>query len=144
MRKFALTLVVLFVASLTAGAIQNNTQKDVQVGEKGELQNLLLLRSDFADMENCGKYFRYGPSSDSQHVGVLFLVANVIKSDGTRSTTMVPWGTDKFQTREVKGLKTPVMEVLRVGGPIYPWVEIQISPEDRKLAPCLSKVKSVK
>ncbi|TSC75682.1 MAG: hypothetical protein G01um101430_176 [Parcubacteria group bacterium Gr01-1014_30] len=140
--------VIALIASLVLGcwvddiSAQTTSAQALQIGIEGQLQDLESygFGKSTSGSQNCGKYFLYYPPPPSgDKVGLLLLVS--ISGEGSnRRVSVVPWGTDKFRIRVVRGLIVPTLKLLRMGGQVYPWAEISISPEDLKLAPCLSAV----
>jgi len=136
---FALVILVLLVGSAVLLA-----QTNVVVGEEMQLSPLTSVGFDKLAGEPCGPYFRFtGVPKEPGKVGIVTLVAISVTKDGAKNVTILPWGSDKFQIRIGDGFKVPKLKVLRAGGPVYPWAEIVISPEDLKRAPCLTHSKIV-
>ncbi len=140
MRTSALAIVFL----ITLGVVTDFAQNRSNVGRTGPLRDLSAYGLNTGQGEQCGKYFRYTapPDGDREHVGLLLLVFS--QPEKPNDIVLLPWGTDKFQIRVTEGMKVPTVRILREGGPLYPWAEIIISPEDLKRSPCLSHVQTAR
>ncbi|MBX4181637.1 hypothetical protein KW807_02120 [Candidatus Parcubacteria bacterium] len=109
-------------------------------GTVAPLEKLSILKLDqLGHTQPCGEYFRFtGVPTDPTKVGsVLFIFDSNTTKQGGRDMALPMLGSDKLRIRVVKDMKTPTVNILHRGGPIYPWVEISISPADLEKAPCL-------
>ncbi|HBD25017.1 MAG: hypothetical protein A2566_01830 [Candidatus Zambryskibacteria bacterium RIFOXYD1_FULL_40_13] len=139
MRAFTACIVVLLLALVVLLAVANAQPSSMVPGYEADLVKLAPLQ-DNGLVLGCGEYFRYidarrGPNEK----GMLIFVASSVRN-GMKMVTTPALGINKFQVLLVKGLAVPRMKVLRPKGPVFPWVEIQISPADYQRAPCLSHV----
>ncbi|MEK7147759.1 MAG: hypothetical protein AAB758_00515 [Patescibacteria group bacterium] len=134
-----LVLTAIFVIAQISNMAQGSA---MHPGAKGEIRKLSEMKLATGPVE-CGDYFRFsGVPQDTTKVGMVTFIFEST-TNGARNINMPSFGTDKLRVRIVNGLKAPMATVLRAGGPVYPWVEISISPQDLKRAPCLQYVNSV-
>jgi len=95
-------------------------------------------------MAACGRYFSFsGVPKDPTQVGIVFFIAVSTGEDGLKDYGFEAFGSDKLEVHVAKQ-KVPKMKVIRAGGPILPWLEIWVSPEDFEQAPCLAHSKVVR
>ena len=145
--KSACVFVVVLVLALLGGPAVLNAQTSIMtVGSEGKLTS--FASAPFVPStggEVCGKYFRFsGVPKDPTKFGIVSFVLTFNTKDNAKNVSIPMMGSNKLEIHLVAGKKVPTAKVLRPGGPIYPWIEISISPEDFSQAPCLVHSKVIR
>lgn len=134
-------IVIVLVLGL---GVQASTQSVPMLpGDGGDLSTLASAKLDglVKGGEACGPYFAFsGVPADPTKVGLVTFVffKDATQEKPVKDIAILQMGSDKIEVHVIAGKKIPAVRVLRSGGPIYPWLEITISPEDFKRAPCLA------
>ena len=141
----ALTFVFVFIAFISLFAQQG--PEGMKPGYTATLQKMPLTSAEKANTATggCGDYFVSAPGRqpNGDKIAVVTFLFDTVQKDGQKGVTMPMFAVDKLGLRVIKNLDAPRVKILRAGGPIYPWVEISISPEELKRAPCLSGIKAL-
>lgn len=132
--RLACVFLFLFVFGEVASA-----QRPLVVGSNGQLISFDTLNINlFIKMktEKCGPYLTFvAPANSPNKVGVLIFGFGFIDSLGQKRLEIPVLGSEQVLFRRSDTQKVPKARVIKSSGPGH-WVEIIISPEDLKQAPC--------
>ena len=134
----------VLVAMLGMTLLLNAQGTSITQGMSGKIQKFASATlTNSSSSSNCGQYFIGTGISKDGPTGVLGFIFETFDGTGAKRPIVQYTGVNTVQIHKVPGLTTPVATVLRPKGPVMPWIEISISPEDFAQAPCLQFLKIV-